>query len=136
MHNLQFKAGLYRIWCGVHTLGDTSAFVNQAGQLLLIAINSGLIAEWMASALYLNSIQPLFNLLEIKTLSYVVQWTLITGDTPGVIIILPGGYTRASENIDRPLELETVPFFLGAWSVVALMTSYYCSNNLGIRLVP
>ena len=34
----------------VHTLGDTSAFVNPAGQLLLIAINSGLIAEWMASA--------------------------------------------------------------------------------------
>ena len=34
------KAGLYRIWCGVHrlddsgvqTLGDTSAFVNPAGQ--------------------------------------------------------------------------------------------------------
>ena len=34
---------LYRIWCGVnrlgdggvHTLGDTSAFVNSAGQLLL-----------------------------------------------------------------------------------------------------
>ena len=24
------KAGLYRIWCGVHTLGDISAFVNQA----------------------------------------------------------------------------------------------------------
>ena len=39
------KAGLYRIWCGVHrlgdcgvhTLGDTSAFVNPAGQLSLIA---------------------------------------------------------------------------------------------------
>ena len=38
------KAGLYRIWCGVnrlgdsggvHTLGDTSAFVNTTGQLLL-----------------------------------------------------------------------------------------------------
>ena len=37
------KAGLYRIWCGVHrlgdndvyTLGDTSAFVNPACQLLL-----------------------------------------------------------------------------------------------------
>ena len=37
------KAGLYRIWCGVnrlsdsgvHTLGDTSPFVNPAGQLLL-----------------------------------------------------------------------------------------------------
>ena len=37
------KEGLYRIWCGVnrlsdsgvHTLGDTSAFVNPAGQLLL-----------------------------------------------------------------------------------------------------
>ena len=36
------KEGLYRIWCGVnrlgdsgvHTLGDTSAFVNPAGQLL------------------------------------------------------------------------------------------------------
>ena len=33
----------------MHTLGDTSAFVNPAGQLLLIAINSRLIAEWMAS---------------------------------------------------------------------------------------
>ena len=38
-----FKEGLYRIWCGVnklghsgvHTLVDTSAFVNPAGQLLL-----------------------------------------------------------------------------------------------------
>ena len=37
------KAGLYLIWCGVnrlgdrdlHTLSDTSAFVNPAGQLLL-----------------------------------------------------------------------------------------------------
>ena len=37
------KERLYRIWCGmnrlgdsgVHTLGDTSAFVNPAGQLLL-----------------------------------------------------------------------------------------------------
>ena len=37
------KAGLYRIWCGVNRLGnsgvlilgDTSAFVNHAGQLLL-----------------------------------------------------------------------------------------------------
>ena len=37
------KAGLYRIWCGVnrlgdsgaHTLGNTSAFVNPVGQLLL-----------------------------------------------------------------------------------------------------
>ena len=37
------KEGLYIIWCGVnrlgdsgvHTLGDTSAFVNPAGQLLL-----------------------------------------------------------------------------------------------------
>ena len=36
------KAGLYRIWCGVnrhgdsgvHTLGNTSAFVNPTGQLL------------------------------------------------------------------------------------------------------
>ena len=40
---LSLKAGLYRIWCGahrlgdsgVHTLGDASAFVNPAGQLLL-----------------------------------------------------------------------------------------------------
>ena len=44
------EAGLYRIWCGVHTLGDTSAFVNPAGQLLLIVINNGSIAEWMAAA--------------------------------------------------------------------------------------
>ena len=39
----ELKKGLYRIWCGVnrlgdsgvHTVGDTSAFVNPAGQLLL-----------------------------------------------------------------------------------------------------
>ena len=39
----KFKEGLYRIWCGVcrlgdsgvYTLGDTSDFVNPAGQLLL-----------------------------------------------------------------------------------------------------
>ena len=30
--------------------------LNPAGQLLLIAINSGLIDEWMTSAYYLNSI--------------------------------------------------------------------------------
>ena len=29
------KEALYRIWCGVNRLGDTSAFVNPAGQLLL-----------------------------------------------------------------------------------------------------
>ena len=37
------KEGLYKIWCGantlgdsgVHTVGDTSAYVNPAGQLLL-----------------------------------------------------------------------------------------------------
>ena len=44
-HDIQFcvKEGLYRIWCGVNrlsdcgvnTLGDTSAFVNPAGPLLL-----------------------------------------------------------------------------------------------------
>ena len=41
--NCSVKAGLYRSWCGVnglgdsgvHVLGDTSAFVNPAGQLLL-----------------------------------------------------------------------------------------------------
>ena len=38
---LDIKAGIYRIWCGVNRLGDsgvhgdTSAFVNLAGQLLL-----------------------------------------------------------------------------------------------------
>ena len=39
----QFKEAVYRIWCdvnrlgdsGVNRLGDTSAFVNPAGQLLL-----------------------------------------------------------------------------------------------------
>ena len=43
INNQTIKAGLHRIWCGVnrlgdsgvHTLGDTSAFVNAAGQLLL-----------------------------------------------------------------------------------------------------
>ena len=29
------KEALYRIWCGVNRLGDTSAFVNTAGHLLL-----------------------------------------------------------------------------------------------------
>ena len=29
------KEALYRIWCGVNRLGDTSAFVIPAGQLLL-----------------------------------------------------------------------------------------------------
>ena len=29
------KEALYRIWCGVNRLGDTSAFVNMVGQLLL-----------------------------------------------------------------------------------------------------
>ena len=41
------KVGLYRIWCGVNRLdvsgvlthGDTSAFVNPAGQLLLTRRN-------------------------------------------------------------------------------------------------
>ena len=33
---LLIKTGLYRIWCGVYTLGNWhSAFVNPAGQLLL-----------------------------------------------------------------------------------------------------
>ena len=42
VRHTKFKEGLYRIWCrvnrlgdsGVHTFGDTSAFVNPAGQLL------------------------------------------------------------------------------------------------------
>ena len=34
----KFKARLYRIWCAVHTLGDTSAFVNPADQLLLTTV--------------------------------------------------------------------------------------------------
>ena len=32
---LHLKGELYRIWCGVNRLGDTSAFVIPAGQLLL-----------------------------------------------------------------------------------------------------
>ena len=43
MASYSIKEGLYRIWCGVNTLGDsgvhtfcdTSVFVNPAGQLLL-----------------------------------------------------------------------------------------------------
>ena len=43
LYSAAIKAGLYRIWCGVqtlgdsgvHTLGDTSAFVNPEGQLLI-----------------------------------------------------------------------------------------------------
>ena len=53
--NLQIKEALYRIWCGanrlgdsgVHTLGDNSAFVNLAGQLLL---PGGVRPEWIPSA--------------------------------------------------------------------------------------
>ena len=44
-----FKAGLYRIGCGVHRLGDSAVHTlgdTSVGQLLLIAINSELIAEW------------------------------------------------------------------------------------------
>ena len=63
---LIFKEALYRIGCGanrlgdsgVHTLGDSSAFVNPAGQLLL---PGGVRPEWIPSAYYLNSIQPLFK---------------------------------------------------------------------------
>ena len=60
-HTILYSPALkpgYTIWggvhrlgdSGVHRLGDTSALVNPADQLLLIAINSGLIAEMMASA--------------------------------------------------------------------------------------
>ena len=48
------KEALYRIWCGanrlgdgVYTLGDKSAFVNPAGQLLL---PGGVRPEWILSA--------------------------------------------------------------------------------------
>ena len=49
------KEALYRMWCGanrlgdsdVHTLGDNSAFVNRAGQLLL---PGGVRPEWIPSA--------------------------------------------------------------------------------------
>ena len=49
------KEALYRSWCGanrlgdggVHTLGDNSAFVNPAGQLLL---PGGVRPEWIPSA--------------------------------------------------------------------------------------
>ena len=57
---------MYRIWCGANRLGDgdvhrrgnTSAFVNPAGQLLL---PGGVRPEWILSAEYLNSIQPIFK---------------------------------------------------------------------------
>ena len=73
------KEALYRICCGasrlgdsgVHTLGDNSAFVNPAGQLLL---PGGVRPEWIPSAWYLNSIQPLFN------------WT---GDISGAVDVCP-----------------------------------------------
>ena len=59
------KEGLYSIWCGVnrlgdsglHTLGDTSAFVNPAGQLLLtrrgknIMDGVGIVFEFYIAAL-------------------------------------------------------------------------------------
>ena len=56
------KEGLYRIWCGVNTLGDsgvntlsdTSAFVNPTVQLLLT--RRGKIRMDGATAWYLNSI--------------------------------------------------------------------------------
>ena len=52
---VRLKEALYRIWCcanrlgdgGVHTLGDNSAFVNPAGQLLL---HGGVRSEWIPSA--------------------------------------------------------------------------------------
>ena len=43
---------------GAHTLSDSSAFVNSAGQLLL---PGGVRPEWITSACYLNSIQCLFS---------------------------------------------------------------------------
>ena len=51
------KEALYRIWCGanrlgdggVHTLGDNSAFVNPAGQLLLPG-RVRVRPEWIPSA--------------------------------------------------------------------------------------
>ena len=54
-HPITIKEALYRIWCGanrlgdggVHTLGDISAFVNPAGQLLL---PGGVRPEWIPSA--------------------------------------------------------------------------------------
>ena len=64
--NSKFKEALYRIWCGanrlgdsgVHTLGDNSAFVNPAVQLLL---PGGVRPEWIPSAEYLNSVSPSLN---------------------------------------------------------------------------
>ena len=64
---VQLKGALYRIWCGlngywcesgVNSLGDISAFVTPAGQLLL---PGGVRPECIPSALYLNSIQCPFN---------------------------------------------------------------------------
>ena len=42
--------GAVCIHSAIVALGDTSAFVNPAGQLLTVAINSRLMAEWMTSA--------------------------------------------------------------------------------------
>ena len=73
------KGALYRIWCGpnrlgdcgVHTLRDNSAFVNPAGQLLL---PGGVRPEWIPSAYYFNSIEPLFNVsLFLFTLSSIMS---------------------------------------------------------------
>ena len=52
---VNIKEALFRSWCGanilgdsrVHTLGDNSAFVNPAGQLLL---RGGVRPEWIPSA--------------------------------------------------------------------------------------
>ena len=60
------KEGLYRIWCGVNTLGDsgvntlgdTSAFVNPMVQLLLTRRGN---IRMDGVGIYLNSIEHLFK---------------------------------------------------------------------------
>ena len=83
---VSLKAGLYRIWCGVnrlgdsgvHTLGDTSAFVNLAGQLLLTRRGKirmdgvGIVFEFYIapSLIHLNNY---YQVLVIDTFSGSVQ---------------------------------------------------------------
>ena len=76
------KEGLYRIWCGVHTLSETSAFVNPAGQLLLTRRGKtrmdsvGILFEfkclWVASTSFSDSFSSLLSWFLYSELIYCV----------------------------------------------------------------
>ena len=55
---------------GVNRLGDTSAFVNPAGQLLLTRRGETRM-DGVGIVAYLNSIQPLFNTSILNELAFI-----------------------------------------------------------------